>query len=180
MAKRAITDGEKVSLPRDKRLLKAGAIPRKFDCLLSYLTKPKLRSRTMTRRSPAKRRRESSSCARKTEVHTKPGTSGAASCDEELALRTDLDSEEPTRTSDSACRTDEFTSPFAEVKLLKCQLRATKQLLTLCQTKLSKMRVQASKHKMLEESLRKMSTRPKLIFYQCVMKANAKSPRAAR
>nr|XP_037273158.1 uncharacterized protein LOC119165068 [Rhipicephalus microplus] len=167
-----VVNGEKVSLPRDKPLLKPCAIPRKFDGLPAYLTKPKQRSRTLTRRSPAKRRRESSSCARKTEVHAKPGTSGAASCDEDLALPTDLVGEGPTRTSDSACQTDEFTSPLAEVKLLKCQLRATKQQLILCHTKLAKMRVQASKHKKLEESLQKMSTRTKLIFDQGVMKAN--------
>lgn len=167
-----VVNGEKVSLPRDKPLLKPCAIPRKFDGLPAYLTKPKQRSRTLTRRSPAKRRRESSSCARKTEVHAKPGTSGAASCDEDPALPTDLVGEGPTRTSGSACQTDEFTSPLAEVKLLKCQLRATKQQLTLCQTKLAKMRVQASKHKKLEESLQKMSTRTKLIFDQGVMKAN--------
>lgn len=101
-------------------------------------------------------------------------------CFADLALPTDLVGEGPTRTSDSACQTDEFTSPLAEVKLLKCQLRATKQQLTLCQTKLAKMRVQASKHKKLEESLQKMSTRTKLIFDQCVMKANAKSAKAAR
>ncbi|KAH7944738.1 hypothetical protein HPB51_028547 [Rhipicephalus microplus] len=77
-----VVNGEKVSLPRDKPLLKPCAIPRKFDGLPAYLTKPKQRSRTLTRRSPAKRRRELSSCARKTEVHAKPGTSGAASCDE--------------------------------------------------------------------------------------------------
>ncbi|KAL3174059.1 hypothetical protein MRX96_011800 [Rhipicephalus microplus] len=147
---------------------------------VSFTGQPKQRSRTLTRRSPAKRRRESSSCARKTEVHAKPGTSGAASCDEGLALPTDLVGERPTRTSDSACQTDEFTSPLAEVKLLKCQLRATKQQLILCQTKLGKMRVRASKHKKLEESLQKMSTRTKLIFDQCVMKANAKSAKAAR
>ncbi|KAH9383243.1 hypothetical protein HPB48_024360 [Haemaphysalis longicornis] len=42
------------------------------------------------------------------------------------------------------------------------------------------MRVQASKHKKLEESLQKMSARTKLIFDQCVMKANTKSAKAAR
>lgn len=77
-----VINGEVASLKRDKPLLKPNAVPRKFDGLPAYLTKPKQRSRTLTRSSAAKRRRESSSCGHETNVLTKPDTSGAASCDE--------------------------------------------------------------------------------------------------
>ena len=63
-----VVNAEKVSLRRDKLLVKPGAIPRKFEGLPVYLTKLKQKSRTLTRKSPAKRC-ESSSCARKTVVH---------------------------------------------------------------------------------------------------------------
>ena len=56
-----VVNAEKVSLPRDKLLGKPGAIPRKFAGLPANLTKPKQRSRTLTRRYPAKRPREPSS-----------------------------------------------------------------------------------------------------------------------
>lgn len=175
-----VINGEVVSLKRDKPLLKPNAVPRKFDGLPAYLTKPKQRSRTLTRSSPAKRRRESSSCGHETNVLTKPDTSGAASCDEDPALPTDHVGEGLTRTSDSACQTNELAISLAEVEVLRCQLRAAKQQLHLCQMKLAKMKVQASKHNKLEESLKKMSTRTKLIFDQCMMKMNAKSAKGAR
>lgn len=191
-----LVNGEVVSLKRDKPLLKPNAVPRKFDGLAANLTKPKQRSRTVTRRPPAKRRRESSSRGRDTQIHAKRDTASAVSCDEDSALPTDLVGGGPTRTSDSACQTDELPiplakdsacqtdeldSPIAEVTLLRCQLRSTKQKLQSCQTKLAKMKVRASKaQKKREESLQKMSTRTKLIFDQRVMRTNAKSAKAAR
>ncbi|XP_075726173.1 uncharacterized protein LOC142767815 [Rhipicephalus microplus] len=52
--------GQSVLLQREKPKLRVGAIPRIFENLLAYLTKPKPRSRSQRENPPAKRRRVSS------------------------------------------------------------------------------------------------------------------------
>lgn len=59
-----IVNGVVVSLQRERPRLRTNAVPRIFDGLPAYLTKPKPRSRPATQRQPAKRRRElSPECA---------------------------------------------------------------------------------------------------------------------
>ncbi|KAH9363406.1 hypothetical protein HPB48_019462 [Haemaphysalis longicornis] len=65
------------------------------------------------------------------------------------------------------------------VTALRAQLSSTRQQLERCQKQLAKMRVLANKNARLVQNLDKLSTREKLIFDQCIMKANAKSPKAA-
>ncbi|KAL3197870.1 hypothetical protein MRX96_044681 [Rhipicephalus microplus] len=60
------------------------------------------------------------------------------------------------------------------------QLSSTRPRLERCQKKLAKMRVLANKNASLVQNLDKLSPQEKLIFDQFVMKANAKSPKAAR
>lgn len=83
---------------------------------------------------------------------------------------------------DSACQTDNELSCccVAEKATLRCQLRAVKQQLARCQTMLAKLRVQAGRQKMLEQSLRKLTDRGRLVLDQCVMKGSAKSAKAVR
>ncbi|KAL3213264.1 hypothetical protein MRX96_035545 [Rhipicephalus microplus] len=82
--------------------------------------------------------------------------------------------------ADQACQTEQAVCSFLEVQALKAQLSSMRQRLERCQKQLAKMRVLANKNARLLRNLDKLSTREKLIYDQCIMKANAKSPKAAR
>ncbi|KAL3201658.1 hypothetical protein MRX96_042905 [Rhipicephalus microplus] len=84
--------------------------------------------------------------------------------------------------TDTACQTDRLVecASCAAVQKLRCQLRAAKQQLRQCQTKLAEFRKKTAKYERQQQSLQRLSDREKLIIDQCVMKANAKSARAVR
>ncbi|KAL3191535.1 hypothetical protein MRX96_059637 [Rhipicephalus microplus] len=82
--------------------------------------------------------------------------------------------------ADQACQTEQAVCSFLEVQALNVQLWSTRQRLEWCQKQLAKMRVLANKNARLLQNLDKLSTREKPIYDQCIMKANAKSPKAAR
>ncbi|KAL3181441.1 hypothetical protein MRX96_036916 [Rhipicephalus microplus] len=84
--------------------------------------------------------------------------------------------------TDTACQTDRLVdcASCASVQNLRCQLRAAKQPLRQCQTKLAEFRKKTAKYERQQQSLQRLSDREKLIIDQCVMKANAKSARAVR
>lgn len=84
--------------------------------------------------------------------------------------------------TDTACQTDRLVdcASCAAVQKLRCQLRAAKQQLRQCQTKLAEFRKKTAKYERQQQSLQRLPDREKLIIDQCVMKANAKSARAVR
>lgn len=82
--------------------------------------------------------------------------------------------------TDQACQTEQAVCSFLEKQARRAQLSSTRQRLERCQKELAKMRVLANENARLVQNLDKLSTREKLIFDQCIMKANAKSPKAAR
>ncbi|KAH8010009.1 hypothetical protein HPB51_024359 [Rhipicephalus microplus] len=175
-------NGDAVSLERDKPTLKADAVPSIFGGLPSYLTKRKPRPRSSTNRSPRKRARESS-CETE-EQRASPTTcsdrTDAASVNEaDVALTSET---VETYYTDTACQTDRLVdcASCAAVQKLRCQLRAAKQQLRQCQTKLAEFRKKTAKYERQQQSLQRLSDREKLIIDECVMKANAKSARAVR
>ncbi|XP_075744392.1 uncharacterized protein LOC142803179 isoform X2 [Rhipicephalus microplus] len=169
-------NGDAVSLEREKPTLKSDAVPSIFGGLPSYLTKRKPRPRSSTYRSPRKRARESS-CETE-EQRASPTTcsdrTDAASVNEDVALTSET---VETYHTDTACQTDRLVdcASCAAVQKLRCQLRATKQQLRQCQTKLAEFRKKTAKYERQQQSLQRLSDREKLIIDQCVMKANAKS-----
>ncbi|XP_077525630.1 uncharacterized protein LOC144137583 [Haemaphysalis longicornis] len=76
----------------------------------------------------------------------------------------------------TACQTEEVVCPISELLAVKGQLRSTTQRLRRSQMKLAKMTALAIRHKRQHTDTQKLSAREKLIFDQCLMKANAKSP----
>ncbi|KAL3252689.1 hypothetical protein MRX96_054837 [Rhipicephalus microplus] len=141
-----------------------------FDGLPAYLTKPKPRSRPATQRQPAKRRRElSPECAAVECQNVNTDSAGEAS-----------DAASDSGHADQACQTEQAVCSFIEVQALKALLSSTQQQLERCQKQLAKMRVLVNKNARLVQNLDKLSTREKLIYDQSIMKANAKSPKAAR
>ncbi|KAH7958552.1 hypothetical protein HPB49_002537 [Dermacentor silvarum] len=83
-------------------------------------------------------------------------------------------------TVDAACQTEEVVCSFSELQAVKGQLRSATQRLRRCQMKLAKMTTIASRQKRLDQEILKLYAREKLIFDQCLMKANAKSATAVR
>ncbi|KAM7301346.1 hypothetical protein ISCGN_016865 [Ixodes scapularis] len=165
-----IVNGVVVSLQQERPRLRTDAVPKIFDGLPAYLTKPKPRSRPAIQRQRAKRRRElSPECAAVECQNANTDSAGEASddaCDSGHA--------------DQACQTEQAVCSFVETQALRAQLSSTRQRLERCQKELAKMRVLANKNARLVQNLDKLSTREKLIFDQCIMKANAKSRKAAR
>ncbi|KAH9367149.1 hypothetical protein HPB48_012083 [Haemaphysalis longicornis] len=161
-----LVKGDVVSLRREKPKLRPDAVPRRFDGLPAYLSKPKPRSRS-TRVQPAtKRRRLSSPDAIAEEI---------LPCSSTEASQTAV-----TSAAETACQTEEVVCPISELLAVKGQLRSTTQRLRRSQMKLAKMTALASRHKRQLTDTQKLSAREKLILDQCLMKANAKSPTAVR
>lgn len=82
--------------------------------------------------------------------------------------------------AETACQTDEAICSISELLAVKGQLRSTTQRLRRSQMKLAKMTALVSRQKRQHTDTQKLSAREKLIFDQCLMKANAKSPTAVR
>ncbi|KAL3192662.1 hypothetical protein MRX96_058883 [Rhipicephalus microplus] len=167
-----IVNGVVVSLQRERPRLRTNAVPRIFDGLPAYLTKPKPRSRPATQRQPAKRRRELSPEYAAVECQNVNTDSAGEASDDAAASDSGH--------ADQACQMEQAVCSFLEVQALKAQLSSTRQRLERCQKQLAKMRVLANKNARLLQNLDMLSTREKLIYDQCIMKANAKSPKAAR
>ncbi|KAL3225642.1 hypothetical protein MRX96_025680 [Rhipicephalus microplus] len=161
---------------REKPKLRVGAIPRIFENLPAYLTKPKPRSRSQRENSPAKRRRVSSP--------NNDGTAASVSsstepCDPEAA-GDDGGVISTGSCTEMACQTEGNVCSISELHAVKDQLRSTKQQLRLCQVKIAKLTVQANRSRRSHQDVQKLSAREKLIFDHWLMKANAKSATAAR
>ncbi|XP_072143470.1 uncharacterized protein [Dermacentor andersoni] len=173
-------NGDDVSLEREKPTLKTNAVPRIFEGLPAYLTKPKPRSRSSTVRPSRKRPRELSGTVEERRSSPTPCSdwTDAASGNDDLALSDPVENHH----TDSASQTDRVIgcASCAEVQTLRRQLRAAKQQLQQCQGKLAKFRLQSAKYKRQQQNLQSLSDREKLIIDQCVMKASAKSARAVR
>ncbi|XP_049511993.1 uncharacterized protein LOC125940213 [Dermacentor silvarum] len=165
-----VVKGDAVSLQREKVMLRPGAVPRLFEGLPVYLSKPKPRSRSTRIKPAAKRRRLSSPDATGEEILP---CSRTETSDRTVAGNKDA-------TVDAACQTEEVVCSFSELQAVKGQLRSTTQRLRRCQMKLAKMTTVASRQKRLDQEILKLSAREKLIFDQCLMKANAKSATAVR
>ncbi|KAH8041878.1 hypothetical protein HPB51_019259 [Rhipicephalus microplus] len=168
--------GQSVLLQREKPKLRVGAIPRIFENLPAYLTKPKPRSRSQRENPPAKRRRVSSP--------NNDGTAASVSsstepCDPEAA-GDDGGVISTGSCTEVACQTEGNVCSISELHAVKDQLRSTKQQLRLCQVKIAKLTVQANRSRRSHQDVQKISAREKLIFDHWLMKANAKSATAAR
>ncbi|XP_075743646.1 uncharacterized protein LOC142801232 [Rhipicephalus microplus] len=168
--------GQSVLLQREKPKLRVGAIPRIFENLPAYLTKPKPRSRSQRENPPAKRRRVSSP--------NNDGTAASVSsstepCDPEAA-GDDGGVISTGSCTEMACQTERNFCSISELHAVKDQLRSTKQQLRLCQVKIAKLTVQANRSRRSHQDVQKLSAREKLIFDHWLMKANAKSATAAR
>ncbi|XP_075748011.1 uncharacterized protein LOC142813943 [Rhipicephalus microplus] len=161
---------------REKPKLRVGAIPRIFENLPAYFTKPKPRSRSQRENPPAKRRRVSSP--------NNDGTAASVSsstepCDPEAA-GDDGGVISTGSCTEMACQTEGNVCSISELHAVKDQLRSTKQQLRLCQVKIAKLTVQANRSRRSHQDVQKLSAREKLIFDHWLMKANAKSATAAR
>ncbi|KAL3252132.1 hypothetical protein MRX96_054941 [Rhipicephalus microplus] len=155
---------------------RVGALPRIFENLPAYLTKPKPRSRSQRENPPAKRRRVSSP--------NNDGTAASVSsstepCDPEAA-GDDGGVISTGSCTEMACQTEGNVCSISELHAVKDQLRSTKQQLRLCQVKIAKLTVQANRSRRSHQDVQKLSAREKLIFDHWLMKANAKSATAAR
>ncbi|KAH9371893.1 hypothetical protein HPB48_019337 [Haemaphysalis longicornis] len=169
-----LVKGDVVSLRREKPKLRPDAVPRRFDGVPAYLSKPKPRSRS-TRVQPATKRRRLSSPDDIAE-EILPCSSTEAS---QTAVTSAADAAVGIGVyAETACQTEEVVCPIYELLAVKGQLRSTTQRLRRSQMKLAKMTALASRHKKQHTDTQKLSAREKLIFDQCLMKANAKSPTA--
>ncbi|KAH7944319.1 hypothetical protein HPB52_018264 [Rhipicephalus sanguineus] len=114
-----LVNGKNVSLQRKKAKLWAGAVPRLFEGLPAYMSKPKPRCRS-ARIKPTKRRRLSSPDSPREDIlpYSCTGTSDTAVAGDKDAT---ADFELCTGT---ACQTDEVVCSFMELQAVKGQLRS--------------------------------------------------------
>ncbi|XP_075729099.1 gamma-tubulin complex component 6 isoform X6 [Rhipicephalus microplus] len=166
-------NGDIVSLPRERPRLVEDAVPRIFEGLPSYLSKPKQRSRA-TKGPPLKRPRELSPDCDATVANA--DVSSAADKEIEDVVRT----ENRNGYADAECQTEVTVCSASELQRVKAQLRSVKQQLQSCQRKLTKAEAHANRKNGVYADIHKLSDREKLIIDQCIMKANMKSAKAAR
>ncbi|XP_049525171.1 uncharacterized protein LOC125946373 [Dermacentor silvarum] len=157
-------NGNVVSLPRDRPKLVEGAIPRIFQGVLVYLSKPKERSHAPTRRPPAKRRRVVSSNCAEAEV--------AAVATADVTDPAEEETHDEVRTvnrlggADAECLTEHAACFASELQRVKAQLRSVKQQLHSCQRKLAKVEAQVNEKRGMQETIQKLSGREMLIIDQ--------------
>ncbi|XP_075738533.1 uncharacterized protein LOC142783810 [Rhipicephalus microplus] len=170
-------NGNIVSLPRDRPRLVEGAAPRIFEGLPAYLSKPKQRSRGLTKHLPVKRPRELSPDCDATVANADVSTAA----DEEMDVFADIvRTENRPGFADAECQTEVPVCSASELQRVKAQLRSVKQQLQSCQRKLAKAETRTNKKGGMYGDIHKLSDREKLIIDQCIMKANMKCTKAAR
>ncbi|KAH8032558.1 hypothetical protein HPB51_026011 [Rhipicephalus microplus] len=132
-------NGDIVSLPRERPRLVEDAVPRIFEGLPSYLSKPKQRSRA-TKGPPLKRPRELSPDCDATVANA--DVSSAADKEIEDVVRT----ENRNGYADAECQTEVTVCSASELQRVKAQLRSVKQQLQSCVLMFDEMSVRKSLH----------------------------------
>ncbi|XP_049524925.1 uncharacterized protein LOC125946273 [Dermacentor silvarum] len=166
-------NGKVVSLPRDRPKLVEDAIPRIFQGVSVYLSKPKERSHAPKRHPPAKRLRTASSNCAEAEVAA-VATANVTDAAEEK-IHDEVRTVNRLGGADAECLTEHAVCFASELQRVKDQLRRVKQQLYSCQRKLAKAEAQANEKRGMQETIQKVSGREMLIIDQCIMKANMKS-----